>query len=223
MLPVWFNKAVEMYKDGDSFLKIGRVLNVDRKKVSKILNSQGYKTIYSFKNRNGVNRDFGTWRKYNFNESFFCTIDTESKAYWLGFMYADGYVNSQKTSCEISLKEGDREHLYKLLKDIEGDMPITHTYKISNGKNYKGGRVTLNSEVLKDSLIHKGCLENKSLILKFPRYDIVPKELMRHFIRGYFDGDGCLYSRFNTHVDGTKIELPSIEFVGTEVFLDKLM
>ena len=35
-----------------------------------------------------------------------------------------------------------------------------------------------------------GCVENKSLILQFPT--TVPEELMHHFIRGYFDGDGCI-------------------------------
>jgi intein/homing endonuclease len=41
-------------------------------------------------------------------------------------------------------------------------------------------------------LIKNGCIPNKSLIISFPTLDIVPKELLRHFIRGYFDGDGCI-------------------------------
>lgn len=41
-------------------------------------------------------------------------------------------------------------------------------------------------------LYDKGCVPNKSLILEFPNKDIVPDNLIYHFIRGYFDGDGCL-------------------------------
>lgn len=41
-------------------------------------------------------------------------------------------------------------------------------------------------------LINKGCGINKSLILKFPDETQVPQNLISHFIRGYFDGDGCV-------------------------------
>ena len=47
--------------------------------------------------------------------------------------------------------------------------------------------------------MNKGCVPQKSLIIKFPSYDIVPKELIRHFIRGYFDGDGSISCTDKTH------------------------
>ena len=46
-------------------------------------------------------------------------------------------------------------------------------------------------EVLED-LINKGFSLDKTNHCLFPSEDIVPKNLQRHFIRGYFDGDGSL-------------------------------
>lgn len=39
-----------------------------------------------------------------------------------------------------------------------------------------------------------GAIKNKSLTLTFPSDDIVPKKFKRDFIRGYFDGDGCIWN-----------------------------
>ena len=52
----WLHEAIELYKEGKSFLYIGKQLNVDRKKVSKVLNANGYKTQYSFEEHNGIKR-----------------------------------------------------------------------------------------------------------------------------------------------------------------------
>ena len=73
---------------------------------------------------------------------------------------------------------------------------------------------------MRDSLISKGCVPNKSLILKFPSEEILPKELQRHFIRGYFDGDGTigLYPHSKTN---PKLE-ESLLIVGTKPFLEKV-
>ena len=53
--------------------------------------------------------------KYNFSESIFQTIDSPEKAYWLGFLYADGY-NSYKGIVSLCLNEEDVDHLEKFKK-----------------------------------------------------------------------------------------------------------
>lgn len=52
--------------------------------------------------------------KYTFNENIFSIIDNEEKAYWLGFLYADGYLTDQGLfGC--ALQEKDKAHLNKFL------------------------------------------------------------------------------------------------------------
>ena len=216
MLPEWFDKAVELYNNNYSFLKIGRELNIDRKKIAKILKENGYEAKYSFKTTGGVVRDFDVWRKYSFNENYFEVVDTEEKAYWLGFLYADGYVNSNKTSVELGVSEKDLNHLYKFIKCIGGDMKPTKTTKKSNNKVYIGYRVTLNSPKFKNDLIRLGCYENKGDILEFPTNDQVPTELIIHFIRGYIDGDGSI----STCNKGKQLR---IDVIGTKSMLDGIV
>lgn len=57
--------------------------------------------------------------KTKFNENIFDLIDTEEKAYWLGFIYADGYVSSSNNQFELSLQGSDVEHLNKFNKFME--------------------------------------------------------------------------------------------------------
>lgn len=137
-----------------------------------------------------------TARKYRCNETYFDHIDSESKAYWLGFIYADGYVQSTKNLSDtfgLALARGDREHIQKLQCELGYTGPI-HDYIQHSG--YVDGceysRLTIRSNALCDSLRRAGVVNNKTLILKFPCEDIIPADLLRHFIRGYFDGDGCL-------------------------------
>lgn len=221
MLPIWFKKAVDLYMDGCSYMKIGKELNVDRKKVSKILTENGYGAQYSFKNKDGVLREFEVWRKYSVDENFFEVIDTEEKAYWLGFLYADGYVSSQKSSIELGLQEKDLSHIELFAQHIKSNSPISKHKRTLNGKDYHGYRLTINSQKIKNDLINKGCTENKSLTLTFPTYEQVPKNLMKHFIRGYVDGDGCYYIHKNpckSSRTGFKSRIV-FEVAGTEAFL----
>ena len=111
-------------------------------------------------------------------------IDTEEKAYWLGFLYADGSVGSKEDKIELGLAEKDLKHIEK----FKTFMNINN--KISYREKTKSYRISFRSAQCKQDLINKGCVPKKSLILNFPNENQVPKYLIRHFIRGYFDGDG---------------------------------
>ncbi len=158
--------------------------------------------------------------KYHVNDKYFETIDNEFKAYWLGFLYADGCV---RVKCEkngrssntisIGLKSTDVAHLEKFRSSIQTDNPIR--YKNMKGK-YESANVTIVNEKMCHDLIALGCVPNKSLILKFPTYEQVPRDLIRHFIRGYFDGDGTI------HINLEKRKL-YVSFLGTEEFCKGLI
>lgn len=118
------------------------------------------------------------------NRYIFDKIDTEEKAYWLGFLYADGSVGSKEDKIELSLAACDYNHIQKF-KDFIG-----LDNKISYRKKQNAYRYSFRDKTFKEVLIKQGCVPKKSLILTFPTIDQVPVELIRHFIRGYFDGDG---------------------------------
>lgn len=123
---------------------------------------------------------------YSFDKSFFKKIDTPEKAYWLGFIYADGnvYLNkkNKKSVFQISLAEVDRKHIEKLRDALKSDHPL---YKDKNCV-----RFMINNIELCGDLMILGVLPKKSLTTVFPNYEQVPKHLVSYFIRGYFDGDG---------------------------------
>lgn len=120
-------------------------------------------------------------KKYTFNEHYFDSIDCQEKAYWLGFFAADGYNHSSKGCIEFRLHKQDKEILEKFKSCIESNNPI-HLYK----QTYCN--ISLYSKHLSDKLSEYGLHQAKTYTLQIP---ILEKELMRHFIRGYYDGDGC--------------------------------
>lgn len=159
-------KIIELRASGKGVTEIGRILNLDRTAVSRNLKKLGIDT-----SRNTLIKDI------------FHQIDTEEKAYWLGFLYADGYV-SKYNQIEISLALKDERHLEKLKKFVN-----TNTNIIKD--DYRC-RLLFCSKELANDLAFLGCVNNKSLILTFPTDEQVPQQLVRHFLRGYVDGDGCL-------------------------------
>lgn len=129
-----------------------------------------------------------------FDNTVFDVIDTEEKAYWLGFMYADGYVSKEGNTVELSLKGEDREHLEKFRMFLNNRNEVKLGKTKYEGKEFSRCRLVMTDKHFHDSLISKGCIPNKSLILKFPDTSIFASDnLIKHFIRGYIDGDGSIY------------------------------
>lgn len=156
-------------------------------------------------------------RKYNVDDSFFDVIDTEEKAYWLGFFFADGYVMSIEDKIGISLGIKDMDHLNLFKAHIKAENPIKeYIQKSAYKENTKYCRIQITSQQLKRGLVDKGVVENKTLITHYPAYDKVPKHLMSHFVRGYFDGDGSFSI-------STKTVPYNIKICGTHGFLDGIL
>ena len=162
---------------------------------------------------------------YICNEDYFESIDTEDKAYWLGFIYADGYIQAKRETntrkIGLSISNKDIEHLRKFKKCLNATHEIRE-YKVTSGysNNTVYCRLLITSEKLAHDLEEKGCFENKTNILKFPTKEQVPQHLIRHFIRGYFDGDGSIW---HTSQKDNKDKTYSIDFCGTDDFLTGIM
>lgn len=150
-------------------------------------------------------------RKYKINETFFDVIDTEEKAYFLGFLYADGYNNTSRNCVRLILQERDKYIVEKLNCLVQPTKPLYYTEgKISKRNNSpKWGTVIANKHVSK-TLEDKGCGRAKTFTTTFPHW--LDTKLIHHFIRGYFDGDGCIY--YNKNTKNLRVEM-----IGTESFL----
>lgn len=169
--------------------------------------------------------------KYTYNESYFEKIDSHEKAYWLGFLYADGCITRfyrneklKSMSLELTLKSDDEDHLYKFLKCLESNVPIQHK-TIKN--KYYASRLVINCTKMCRDLINLGCTPQKSLTLTFPNEKILSEKYISSFICGYFDGDGGVHYGesivFNKNRNKEYLQYSySCYFCGTQSFLNSI-
>jgi hypothetical protein len=125
-------------------------------------------------------------KKYNIRDNFFEVIDTEEKAYWLGFLYADGYIRSGRLNfIRLKLAIRDIDHMEKFKESIGS----SHRIEIYEDSNNPYCQITIGCKKMVIDLIANGCVTNKGFKIRLPN---IGDSLMPHFIRGYFDGDGCV-------------------------------
>lgn len=145
-------------------------------------------TIYKVINRENLNKVHGN-RKFDINENYFNIIDSERKAYFLGLIWADGSILKSKGTLSIHLQKEDEYLLEEMRNDICPTKPLKY-YQPKNPKWKERAILTIHSYPLINSLINIGCIPNKRQGVKFP--NCIPNNLLPHFIRGYFDGDGSI-------------------------------
>jgi LAGLIDADG-like domain len=127
------------------------------------------------------------------NEQFFETWSAES-AWVLGILFTDGHYGKANASgirrIYISQKETE------LLEKVKALMGSKHKIleNTQSGKLSKIHYFTFTNKPIYESLLELGLVANKSHIIRFPA---VPKEFVRHFIRGCWDGDGSFYYENN--------------------------
>lgn len=127
--------------------------------------------------------------------SFFKQIDTEEKAYWLGFIFADGSIEKQgkyeSYRLSFTQKGSDVDHLYKLRRALESEHKIT--VKTDSSTRYKEpitqARYRVNSNELVNDLMELGLVQRKTGKERLPE---VSSTLKKHLIRGYIDGNGWI-------------------------------
>lgn len=195
-----FNKEEQeiilaMYNNGETYKYISNIINCKSTKISEFINTQGLHKRKRNEIRNSKN--LKTMQKYVCDIGFFKTIDNDIKAYWLGFLFADGSINirhdkngNQKGgNVELGLKSEDEYHIASFIYDLKSNNKISKRIAQVNGNTYNSSRVVINSIDMVNDLIKLKCTPNKSLTLESPN---IKDNLISHFIRGYFDGDGCV-------------------------------
>jgi hypothetical protein len=122
------------------------------------------------------------------NHTFFDTWSNDM-AYVLGFIAADGCVASNRKSLAIKLAQKDQELLERIRDLIAPAIKLRDEYRTLESGIHHYTVLAIGSTYICRRLMSLGIGPRKSLTMVFPN---VPDQYVRHFIRGYFDGDGCI-------------------------------
>lgn len=181
-----YNESLKQYEkmcnQGYTRKEISEKMHVSLKTVTNYINATG---IYPKSEK----------KKANVDESFFDVINTEEKAYILGFIFADGYIDAEEKNLCLNINKKDLDILTK----IKTAMHCGNSFSKSSTKNCI--RLNISSKHLVSKLKQYGMVRNKTRTLPFP---ILDDWLYRHFFRGYCDGDGCVHKRQVTVIIGSK-------------------
>lgn len=176
-LSITKDEMKEFYLSGKTMQEIADIANCNVTNIHSHLRRMGVKS-----------RSFAeASRKYSLDETYFEKIDTEEKAYFLGFLYADGYNFEKKGLIELSLQDRDLHILIKFRELLQYEnAPILYKSKRPHRSLFVySGKISRDLAAL-------GCMQAKTFKIEFPTF--IDESLIRHFIRGYFDGDGCIHN-----------------------------
>jgi len=186
-------KCVELYVSGRSCKEIALEYNVSTQAIWGILKRRDV-TIRS---------QSELQRVYPCDEHFFDQIDNEEKAYFFGLLYADGCNLDSRNNITLSLQESDKHILETMSELIQPDKPLQFIRLSHNNQNQNDQyRIVICSKHMCKVLNDYGLIPRKSLVKEFPQVILeLDKDIQRHFIRGYFDGNGSVSSsqNYKTH------------------------
>jgi len=195
------NQIIKLYKEGMSNKNLSIKFNLHRTTIQRLLKKEKIKLHK---------------RKSDLvcNKSFFMSYTKES-CYWAGFILADGYIRKNSSNLHIKLHKRDSNHLINFLRclDIlESDILNMVKYRENDKENYCYIDLHIDEFIigLRDlfSIVNK-----KSLTAKIDNK--IPENMLKHFIRGYFDGDGSISSVRKIY--------PVISFTGTLEVLNSII
>lgn len=130
--------------------------------------------------------------KYSFNRDFFFR-ESADLAYFLGWVSSDGFIQTGANVIGIEIKESDKQVLEDIRNAMQYTRPLLDIYRKERGNGHFCKFILENQEI-KQLLINKyGIIPNKSSDLSFCfNFSNLNKDFWKDYIRGYFDGDGCI-------------------------------
>jgi len=152
-------------------------------------------------------------RKHKINHDFF-NVWSSDMAYILGFWWADGWIDKNGSGHKFCISQAKNNSyiLNRILKKMDSDYPVIE-------RKWGVCYFAIQSRPIVENIESLGGKENKSLDVKFPN---VPSQYLHDFVRGYFDGDGCICESKDRRREG-KTNF-SISFTsGSKELLDGLL
>lgn len=150
-------------------------------------------------------------RKYCINENYFNEIDSHNKAYYLGFITADGYNYTKKGTIVITQSGIQSDIIFKLNAEIGSNAPIIN--KPNKTNQQKIYELRINSRKISNILSSYGIIQKKSHETYFPN---ISEEFYNSYILGYYDGDGGINFSKNNYNNSI------INFTGNESLINKI-
>lgn len=177
--PDWTDEEIKVLKK-----HYGKNIN-----YNKYLPFRSSNAIYHKANRLGL-ENHKKPRKYYVDEAFFENWSNEM-AYILGWFFSDGNVSSDKRTFRLKISFKDKEILEKMNLFLRSDSPIRIIKQHVPSKKYVStyALLIIHSRKICHDLINLGCVPNKMHKFNIPE---MPQAFLKHFIRGYFDGDGSI-------------------------------
>ena len=189
------SEIISSYNNGNSLLKTSHKFKTSISTIKDILKSNNIEII----NRSRI--------KCNVN--YFENIDSSDKAYFLGWMISDGWINKKGIGIALNIKDKNILENFKKCIKYEGNIG-QYTTKKGSTMVY----LIITSEKLKQDLSKYGVIQAKTNRTYFPE---IPEKFYSHFIRGVFDGDGCISANNkNFHYNLT------INIIGNILLIEKI-
>lgn len=177
--------VVEDYNNGISNSKILLKHQISQTSLYRILKEKGITANKDKKN-------------YHINEHIFDSIDSDIKAYFVGFVAADGSISETNYTLSITISKKDDDILLLFQRLLETDKPLKYFSKNKDGKMYEYVQLVITNKQIVESLININLHQRKTWGNTIA--DINPI-YFRSFIRGYFDGDGCVTNLKHKSID----------------------
>lgn len=180
------------FERGMTLQEMGDLLGITRERVRQILKREGLD--------GKIDLTQSYWRKTDgdlteVNKHYFDVIDSEKKAYWLGYLTAKARIvqssDHGRKSLHMSIAQNNLEHVKEFLREIEANVTIGTAISELRGKQYTTHKVTISSHHMASRLEEHYLVSPKHLNTKVP--PTIPKEWIRHYFRGFYDGKGFLW------------------------------
>lgn len=196
--------VLKLRNEGKSAREIGKILGCNGNNINKVLRQNfGIQTVNPYRYN----------RKFEVNNEFLDTINNEIQSYFIGLLWADGHIDKTKDIISIALAKKDSKVLQSLSDKIQPNKSLC-LIKSKNPNHQDIVRLDIFSSKIKEKLIEMGCKHNKTYDLDWPIFNF-DKINLPHFIRGYLDGDGCVF----VPKDYKRI---CINIIGHEKFINQL-
>jgi len=208
---------LKLIKEGRNIKEISKIIGIPNRRLGEML---------KFYNIN-INKQYSIHK----NHDYFDIIDTEEKAYILGYTIADGcvsiepkkrnnviYSSSKRLSYIVSID--DREIIEKIRTEISPTTKIKEFHNTKGAVNRKLQiSLRISSNKIVDDLIKLNVIPNKTYNSNFKfNFNNIEHTLIRHLIRGFMDGDGHVAKSDLSFVSTSKIFLEQIvEFFKNEI------
>lgn len=181
----------ELKRNNLTRVEIAEIFNIPEWKLKKIITAEGW----------------GRTPPKVVNELCFSEFN-EHSCYWGGFIAADGCITAKSETLKICLHHKDLDHL----KKFKAFVGSTHAISENTDKYLRCEIGFKNTQVNRDLMNNFNITPNKSLTYQMPK---IPELYMRHFLRGYFDGDGCISESFSNKNSRTSTLYTTITGSGT--------